>query len=388
MKEICIEAKQRISNCMLASSSGNGSPVSTSWRSTHLHNPPMRSTSAYDSMERPFRWDKKRGRWANSADFYFACTCHAFSSMIFSEILVHALMFGGWKFLLLSYSLAIAFYALPTFIIQTFLGQFSTSGSISAFRVSPIFKGIGYSILLVNITTVPYYIITSAVPFVYAVHSLHNTLPWMSCNNTWNTANCSVHDKYNAEDDIQDPHSTVEFFRSVISSTSKDASAITISWSILLGALIVGFVAIAILLKHVSFIGKVLRCICVLMFGFFLAIFANVLIQQKLSLHNFEEYLHPMLENSTEGIFGAVRCAMLMATFVLGPGWGSVITLSSYNSFRTDSERLSLWICLTHVLICLMALLAGSVAFDHFELHVVFQVCPICGLSSSLVLYS
>lgn len=139
-----------------------------------------------------------------------------------------------------SYLVAVCFYSLPIFLIQTFLGQFSTSGAISAFRVSPIFKGkqlhifwlglimtisirkiigciklkfhfwnsfnmniklcssgVGYSILVLNLGTLIYYSVNAAVPLIYAIYSLKTVMPWMSCDNSWNTQNCSTHESYN-----------------------------------------------------------------------------------------------------------------------------------------------------------------------------------------------
>lgn len=62
--------------------------------------------------------------------YYIILTAHSLSFLyIFTEVFFT------------SYLVAVCFYSLPIFIIQTFLGQFSSSGAISAFRVSPIFKG-------------------------------------------------------------------------------------------------------------------------------------------------------------------------------------------------------------------------------------------------------
>lgn len=59
------------------------------------------NTSAYDTLERPFRPDNLRGRWAKSIDFYFASSSYAFSTMAFSDASVWALIIGGWsKYLL------------------------------------------------------------------------------------------------------------------------------------------------------------------------------------------------------------------------------------------------------------------------------------------------
>lgn len=54
-------------------------------------------TSTYDTLQRPFKYDKLRGRWSTAADFYFACTSHAFGSIIFSELALYVSMFAGGK---------------------------------------------------------------------------------------------------------------------------------------------------------------------------------------------------------------------------------------------------------------------------------------------------
>ncbi|ALC38960.1 CG31904, partial [Drosophila busckii] len=204
MKGICGDAKQQLNQCMLlgdtVSVSGNEASPAHGTRSTfrarQVHSMAIRNTSSYDTMDRPFRPDSLRGRWAKSADFYFASSSYAFNSMVFSDVAVWGLLYGGWTFYLSTYLLAVLFYSLPIFLIQTFLGQFSSSGGISAFRVSPIFKGLGYAILLLNLGTLSYYSINAAVPLIYTAHSLTQTLPWMSCNNTWNTPDCSEHSSY------------------------------------------------------------------------------------------------------------------------------------------------------------------------------------------------
>lgn len=107
------------------------------------------------------------------------------------------------------------------------------------------------------------------------------------------------------------------------------------------------------------------------MFGFFVAVFVYLVIHEQVNWQSLQEYLHPTIP-SWLGIQSALGTAILQASMVLGPGWGSIITLGSYNSFRSDAERLSIWVCLTHVLITVMATVCGHVANDHFECKSLF----------------
>ncbi|XP_018798472.1 PREDICTED: sodium- and chloride-dependent glycine transporter 1 [Bactrocera latifrons] len=332
---------------------------------------PITGTSTYETLQRPFKHDRRRGQWSATADFYFACTSHAFGSIIFSEVPVYAMIFGG-VFFLPMYLIAIFLYAIPIFIIQTFLGQFSTSGLISAFRVAPLFKGIGYSILLLNLISLAYYGIVAAVPLIYAANAVHTVIPWMSCDNAWNTPNCSTHSTYDADEISLDPHATVEFFRYIILTDDNTPHEYVISWPVLCGVVGVWLLALGILLKRVSFIGKFFRCICIIMFAIFLAIFLHLICYIRLDWDTFVDYFKPTLQSSFSGVLGGLRTAIFMSTWLLGPGWGNVLTLASHNRFHRDSEKLTYWVSGTHVLLAFMAMISGRIAFDHFEDHVGF----------------
>lgn len=113
-------------------------------------------------------------------------------------------------------------------------------------------------------------------------------------------------------------------------------------------------------------IGKALRCAFVLMFGFFLAVFIFLVIHEDVGWQSFLDYLHPTL-TSWQSRYSALGTGILQASMILGPGFGSIISLGSYNSFRSDSERLTVWVCITHVLVTFMAIICSHVANDHFE---------------------
>lgn len=77
------------------------------------------------------------------------CTYYHFLAsqgwLLFSLILVCRKQSIDFYFLLvfaiLPYLICMALYVVPIFIIQSFLGQFSSTGFVSALRLSPLFKG-------------------------------------------------------------------------------------------------------------------------------------------------------------------------------------------------------------------------------------------------------
>lgn len=101
---------------------------------------------------------------------------------------------------MLPYYIYMALYLVPIMVIHSFMGQFSSSGFISSFRVSPFFKGnisiyrtwifilifcylgMGYMSLILSLASLLYYGIFAIVPLIFIVHSLRPALPW-SCEN-------------------------------------------------------------------------------------------------------------------------------------------------------------------------------------------------------------
>lgn len=53
-----------------------------------------------------------------------------------------------------------------------------------------IHTGTGYAIVIINVICSLYYNVIIAYPIVFIWKSMSATLPWMSCNNPWNTPNC------------------------------------------------------------------------------------------------------------------------------------------------------------------------------------------------------
>lgn len=132
------------------------------------------------------------------------------------------------------------------------------------------------------------------MPLIYTVNSLHKAIPWMSCNNTWNSENCSRHEDYDVDVGlgsllrrlfnnnpfifriyalIRIPRwsSLGEWFikftlclknkvnfirssRSTIASTGEGSGALTISWSMFIGVLAIWLVVLGLLLKPVAFV--------------------------------------------------------------------------------------------------------------------------------------
>ncbi|KAK2164368.1 hypothetical protein LSH36_65g08008 [Paralvinella palmiformis] len=83
--------------------------------------------------------------------------------------------------------------AIPLFMMELALGQFHRQGAVSVWRISPIFKGIGICQCLIAYYVAFYYNVIIAWSIYFLMVSLMSfvkPLPWMKCDNAWNTDAC------------------------------------------------------------------------------------------------------------------------------------------------------------------------------------------------------
>ncbi|MGH0189447.1 UNVERIFIED_CONTAM: hypothetical protein FKN15_035594 [Acipenser sinensis] len=93
---------------------------------------------------------------------------------------------------LIPYTLMAVFGGVPLFYMELALGQFHRTGAISIWKhICPIFKGIGFAICIISLYVSFYYNTIIAWALYYFYSSFTSTLPWTSCDNVWNTPNCT-----------------------------------------------------------------------------------------------------------------------------------------------------------------------------------------------------
>ncbi|XP_026169207.1 sodium- and chloride-dependent GABA transporter 3-like [Mastacembelus armatus] len=97
--------------------------------------------------------------------------------------------YGGGAFLV-PYGLLAVVCGIPLFLLETSSGQYTQEGFITCWRkLCPLAQGIGYGHFVIKLYAFSY-IIVEVWALFSLMFSFRSQLPWASCDNTWNTANC------------------------------------------------------------------------------------------------------------------------------------------------------------------------------------------------------
>ncbi|XP_063402069.1 sodium- and chloride-dependent glycine transporter 1-like [Mytilus trossulus] len=96
---------------------------------------------------------------------------------------------GGGAFLI-PFVVCIIFVAFPIFFLELSLGQFTGRSTIHCWEACPLFKGVGFGMVLVNGMCCVYYIMVVTWSIYFIGNSFLSPLPWSSCSNWWNTEKC------------------------------------------------------------------------------------------------------------------------------------------------------------------------------------------------------
>ncbi|KAM4875286.1 sodium-dependent dopamine transporter [Thomomys bottae] len=106
---------------------------------------------------------------------------------------------GGGAFLV-PYLLFMVIAGTPLFYMELALGQFNREGAAGVWKICPVLKGVGFTVILISFYVGFFYNVIIAWALHYFFSSFTMELPWMHCNNTWNSPSCSDAHTSNASD--------------------------------------------------------------------------------------------------------------------------------------------------------------------------------------------
>ncbi|KAK2153810.1 hypothetical protein LSH36_285g03067 [Paralvinella palmiformis] len=311
------------------------------------------SNDVVSSCENSSESKLSRGKWGRQIEFLLSCIGYAVGLGNLWRFPYLCIRNGGGAFLV-PYFLFLFLCGLPLFYMELILGQFSSLSPVSVWKLCPLFKGIGWGMLIVSGILCIYYNIIISWVLYYIGMSFRAEVPWKSCNNPWNTENCSrpvldINETLSgslANATHQGKTSPAEeFFHFKILNMSSGIDDLGgIQWQMLLCLLAAWTLVYICLCKGIKSSGKVVYVTATVPY-----LFLTILLIRGAtlpgSLQGIKFYIIPDWKKLLE--FEVWTEACLQIFYSLGPAWGGLITMASYNNFHNNCFRDALIVCLT-----------------------------------------
>ncbi|BHF57325.1 hypothetical protein SprV_0100026600 [Sparganum proliferum] len=319
----------------------------------------------------------KREKWDSKLDFLLSVIGFAVDLGNIWRFPYICYQNGGGAFLI-PYLIMYIFGGLPLFYLELALGQFQRSGCITVWsRICPLFSGIGFGICIIASYTAWYYNTIISWALFYMFDSMRSRLPWDSCDNWWNTEHCitvyqQLVDDLNDTTDIFLQNRTFEpnmtyfssteeyFYNRVLQIQYSDGfnKMGTVRWEVALCLAAVFTIVYFALWKGVKSSGKAVWVTATLPYVILTILLVRGLML-KGSLAGIQYYLTPNFEQLLN--IKVWNAAASQIFFSLGPGFGVLLALSSYNKFRNNCYGDAM---LTSFINCATSFLSGFVVFS------------------------
>ncbi|CAG2225028.1 SERT [Mytilus edulis] len=244
------------------------------------------------------------------------------------------------------------------------LGQYQRCGAISIWnRLCPMFTGLGYGICFVATFVGMYYNTVIAWAVYYLFASFRSEVPWSHCNNTWNTPDCvSVVDGYNVSHVTNNSMlAATEFYLFRVLEDQKAYGIEKVGspkWQMVLCLIAVFVVVYFSLWKGIKSSGKAVWVTATVPYVVLL-----ILLVRGCTLPGAKDgiiyYLRPQWDKLLKVEVWLDAASQIF--FSLGPGFGTLLALSSYNKFHNNCYIDAV---ATATINCFTSVLAGFVVFS------------------------
>ncbi|XP_068630108.1 sodium-dependent dopamine transporter [Battus philenor] len=326
----------------------------------------------------PTPCDGERETWGKKVDFLLSVIGFAVDLANVWRFPYLCYKNGGGAFLV-PYCIMLVVGGIPLFYMELALGQFHRKGAITCWgRLVPLFKGIGYAVVLIAFYVDFYYnvIIAWALRFFFA--SFTTMLPWTNCNNEWNTPSCQPFEanwdatpvnksriRTNESDTAASAQpftsAASEYFnRAILELQGSDGlhDLGAIKWDMALCLLAVYIICYFSLWKGISTSGKVVWFTALFPYAVLLILLVRGITLPG-SATGIQYYLSPNFEAITQPQVWVDAATQVF--FSLGPGFGVLLAYASYNKYHNNVYKDAL---LTSVINSCTSFVAGFVIFS------------------------
>uniref|UniRef100_A0A8D0KID8 Transporter n=1 Tax=Salvator merianae TaxID=96440 RepID=A0A8D0KID8_SALMN len=313
----------------------------------------------------------KRGNWGNQIEFVLTSVGYAVGLGNVWRFPYLCYRNGGGAFMF-PYFIMLVFCGIPLFFMELSFGQFASQGCLGVWRVSPMFKGIGYGMMVVSTYIGIYYNVVICIAFYYFFSSMTRVLPWTYCTNHWNTPDCngvlnvtngSTGSSFNVtqilNQTLKRTSPSEEYWRRYVLKLSDDIGNLGEVRLPLLGCLGVSWVVVFLcLIKGVKSSGKVVYFTATFPYVVLTILFVRGITLEG-AVTGITYYLTPQWDKILDAKVWGDAASQIF--YSLGCAWGGLITMASYNKFHNNCYRDSIIISITN---CATSVYAGFVIFS------------------------
>ncbi|XP_054467037.1 sodium- and chloride-dependent GABA transporter ine isoform X1 [Anoplopoma fimbria] len=307
--------------------------------------------------ERAANAEPQRPTWSGRLEFLLASVGYAvglgnvwrFPYLCYSS--------GGGAFMI-PYFTMVVLCGIPLLFMEFSIGQYTRLGPVHALaKICPLLKGVGVATVVISFVLSTYYNVLMSWALYYFFHSFGATLPWTSCNNTWNAVgNCSSGFPGNTTH-LQS--ASQQFFdHRLLQKTSGIEEAGGICWE-LFGCLIFSWVIVYFcIFKGIKSTGKVVYFTAVFPYFILFALLINN-VQLPGAKDGILYFVTPVWGKLFEVQVWVNAAAQVFNS--IGIAFGTMISMASYNKFNNNILRDALIVSFTN---SFTSILAGFVIFS------------------------
>ncbi|XP_062262717.1 sodium- and chloride-dependent GABA transporter ine [Platichthys flesus] len=279
---------------------------------------------------------------------------------------------GGGAFLV-PYLFMLVVLGIPLLHMELTVGQYTRRGPVHALiNVCPLLKGVGVASVAISFIMCTYYNIVITWALYYLFSSFQSPLPWQSCNNTWNTPNCTNH----ATNSSYSSTASQEFFKiKMLEQTNGVEEAGEIRWELLLILILAWILIYLCIFKGVKSTGKVVYFTALFPYVILIALLINN-VQLPGAIDGITFFIVPKWDKLLSVEVWVNAAAQIFNS--IGIGFGSLMAMSSYNSFNNNIMKDTLTISIIN---SLTSILAGFVIFSAFGYMSYLQGIPVSDLA-------
>ncbi|XP_071126481.1 sodium- and chloride-dependent glycine transporter 2-like isoform X3 [Mytilus edulis] len=288
--------------------------------------------------------EERRETWTGRFDFFLSNVGYAVGIGNIWRFPYLCYKNGGGSFLI-PYITFMILGALPMFLLEYSLGQFSSNGPISVWKICPLMKGLGYAMVITSAIFCIYFNVMMGYVLYFLYHSLTSVLPWSTCDNEWNTEFCYISKPSNTSTsnissitgnntgDLKMSSSEEFWSYNVLQITSGIEDMGNIRLELLLCLFIFWFIVFLCLYKGIKVSGKIVYMTAIFPY-IVLIIFLIRVVTLPGATDGILFYVVPQWDKllSTK-VWGEAALQIFYSTSM---GWGGLLTFASYNKFHDN----------------------------------------------------